>query len=71
MPSDEYARFRNSTDCGHMTGTVYTGPKVCGKPATHRVDPAFPVNVNHLACGTHANVAKRSLYAVTPLLKES
>ncbi|MGI5247524.1 hypothetical protein [Dactylosporangium sp. CA-139066] len=71
MPYDEYARWRNSPDCGHMTGTAGSGPSVCGKPPKFTVDASCPFNVNGRACGTHANSAKRRLYAVAPIIEES
>lgn len=71
MPFDEYARFRNSTSCGHMTGTVWSGPSICGKRPKFTVDSSCPFNVTGRACGTHANAAKRRLYAVNPILEES
>lgn len=51
MAYDEYARWRDSTDCGHMTGTVHTGPQVCGKPAKFTVDLAYVPAVD--GCTAH------------------
>jgi hypothetical protein len=67
MP-DEYARFRNSTGCGHKTAEAGSLPKICGKTPTHRVEPACPFNINDLACDTHATAARKSLYAASPIV---
>lgn len=41
--------------CGWNTGTAFTGPSRCGKPAKSRTD--HPGTNNHLVCGTHARAA--------------
>jgi hypothetical protein len=69
--ADEYAQFRDSRGCGHMTGTAASGPAICGRQPTHDVHRSCPFNVNDLACNIHANAAKRHLYAVFPAFKES
>jgi hypothetical protein len=58
MP-DEYARFRNSTGCGHKTGTAQTGPSVCGRPPKFTVRPGLPTVVNGLVCGIYRRAVER------------
>jgi hypothetical protein len=69
-PTDEYAEFRDAPGCGHKTGTPETGPQICGKTPEFTVHESFWLNANGLACGTHAKAAKRSLYAVIPIIEE-
>lgn len=70
MVADGYARFRNAPGCGHKTGTASSGPRICSAKPEFWVHDSCPFNVNGLACGPHAKVARQSLYAVTPILKE-
>lgn len=67
---DEYAKFRNATGCGWITGTVYTGPQICGKPVKFTVtDPDDPAQctstINGKVCGIHGPSAVRRGYIVT------
>lgn len=68
MGYDEYARFRGSTDCGAITGTVWTGPQVCGRPPKFTVDGAYSPVVNGRVCGIHARVVRRNGWTVEPLV---
>jgi hypothetical protein len=43
--------------CGWDTGTVWTGPSRCGKPAKATTDN--PATNNRLVCGIHARKALR------------
>jgi hypothetical protein len=70
MADDEYARWRNSPDCGHMTGTVYTGPRVCGRPAKFTVSRNCRPVVNGLVCGTHRRSVERMDWTTEPVAEE-
>lgn len=52
--------------CGWDTGTVYTGPVICGKPAKFvALDGDF--GTRRLVCGVHARSARRFGDTVTPI----
>ncbi len=70
MGYDPYAKFRTATGCGHMTGTVGSGPSICGKPAKYTVEANCSFVVNGLACGIHARRVQREGYTTNPI-KES
>ncbi|HEY6115922.1 MAG TPA: hypothetical protein VI172_08190 [Candidatus Dormibacteraeota bacterium] len=61
----------NKPRCGWDTGTVYTGPARCEKPAKYSTDN--PSTNNKLVCGIHARPAVRrydqagDFYTVNPL----
>lgn len=72
--ADDYDQFRNHPGCGWQTGTVYTGPTICGKTAKHTatVDPDdiwAGATVNGLVCGIHARAAANRSFTVTPIEK--
>ncbi len=71
MAADEYAKFRDATGCGWITGTVYTGPQICDKPAKSTVFERGPGDflptVNGKVCGTHARSARGRGFAVEPI----
>jgi hypothetical protein len=71
MPYDEYARWRDSPDCGHMTGTVYTGPQVCDRPAKFTVSRNCQPVVNGRVCGTHRRSVERNGWITEPIVEES
>lgn len=50
--------------CEWPTGTVYTGPRTCGKPAKHRAEKTGEAR---LVCGIHARTARNWSYTVEPL----
>lgn len=53
--------------CRHVVlGTPSVGNKVCGKPATHRVDGAGSVCPGPV-CGIHARFWRDRHFSVTPL----
>lgn len=70
MAADEYAKFRDATGCGWITGTVYTGPRICDKPAkhtlTHTGSRQLPT-VNGKVCGVHARSANGLGFATKPI----
>lgn len=53
------------TRCGWATGTVWTGPGRCGKPAKATTDS--PATDNGQVCGIHARKAKGLGAVTTPL----
>ena len=56
--------------CGYSIGTVWTGPKFCGRPAKYLMsaDPArgWPTEDMNI-CGIHKRSAERWGNKVTPL----
>ncbi len=71
MAAAEYAKFRTATGCGWITGTVYTGPRICDKPVKHTVTDGggsreLPT-VNGKVCGIHARSARDRGFTVEPI----
>ncbi len=55
--------------CDWDTGTVYTGPRICGKPAKfNAVDDSF--DERRLVCGVHVRSARKLNYVVSPIDKQ-
>jgi hypothetical protein len=70
MAAVEYAKFRDATGCGWITGTVWTGPRICDKPVKYTVTERpgeFMPTVNGKVCGTHARPARGRGFVVEPL----
>ncbi len=69
---DGYAKFRTAEGCGWSTGTVYTGPQICGKPAKFTATTGTGAGfiseiVNRRVCGVHARTARNRGYTVEPI----
>lgn len=75
MATAEYDRFRDSPNCGWITGTVYTGPRVCDKPVkftvAERGEDEWMPTVNGKVCGIHARTAGNRGFVVEPISKEN
>ncbi len=65
MTAVEYDRFRGSPNCGWITGTVWTGPRICDRTPKFTTDHQSAVNGR--VCGTHAHKARRDGAAVEPI----
>jgi hypothetical protein len=46
----------NEMICGWRTGTAFSGPRTCGKPA--KAESRSPSTTNGLVCGVHARSAR-------------
>lgn len=69
------ARSPDAGNCGWDTGTVYTGPRICGKPAkytaTERGGRLVVPTTNGKACGVHARSARGHGFVVEPITEEN